>query len=196
MSRSKKKSEFTKTKKSNTGAFIIAGVVILAIVAVGGIIAAKKPAGSAGLINTGAVNYAGTVQDFTKIQVKESGGNIIVDLNEVKNKKVTTFDVQGIDFTLRKGTKFNYLPLLAYVSPKGNVIVATSLCEPCSGTTFHVEGEELVCNACGTRWTLEDLQGISGGCPQYPPDKIKYTVQGDKIIIKRSDLQNWQPRAV
>ena len=196
MSRNQKKSKFTEPKKSITGPWVIAGVVILAIIALGGYVAAKKPAAPEGTINAGAANYAGQKLEFAKIQANETGGDIVVDLNELKNKKTTTFDVQGINFTLNSGTAFNSLPLLAYVAPSGNIVVATSLCEPCSGTSFHVEGTELVCNACGTRWTLEDLKGISGGCPQYPPDRVKYNVQGDKLIIKKTDLQNWKPRAV
>ncbi|MFA5881440.1 MAG: DUF2318 domain-containing protein [Eubacteriales bacterium] len=196
MSRSQKKNKFTEPKKPKTGTYVIAGVVILAVIALGGYVAAKKPAAPEGTFNAGTTNYTGQTLEFAKLQANESGGDITIDLNELKTKKTATFDVQGINFTMNNGTPFNYLPLLAYVAPSGNIVVATSLCEPCSGTTFHVEGNELVCNACGTRWTLEDLQGISGGCPQYPPDRVNYTVDGDKLIIKKTDLQNWKPRAV
>jgi len=192
-----KKSKFIETQKSKTGIYFLTGVVILALIAVGGYALAGKSADTnASLTNVGAVDYTNQNVEFAKVQATEANGDVVIDFKELQDKKMTTFDVQGINFTLNNGTPFTSLPLLAYVSPKGNVVVATSLCEPCSGIYFHVEGNELVCNACGTRWDLETLQGISGGCPQYPPDKVKYTVEGDKLIIKKADLENWKPRAI
>ncbi|HWI54954.1 MAG TPA: DUF2318 domain-containing protein [Desulfobacteria bacterium] len=195
MSRNEKKSKFTEPQKSNNKLFIIAGLIIIALLAVGGYAVSNKSADTdANLVNVGATSYQ--TAEFAKLNATEESGNIVIDLNELKNKKSVTFDVKGISFSLGNGTAFDYLPLLAYVTPKGNIVVATSLCEPCSGINFHSEGNELVCNACGTRWSLEDLQGISGGCPQYPPDKVNYTVDGDKLIIKKADLENWKPRQV
>lgn len=195
MSRNEKKSKFTEPQKSNNKMFVIAGLVIVALLAVGGFMVSNQSgAADANLVNVGATTYQ--VAEFAKMNATEENGNIVIDFNELKNKKSITFDVQGISFSLNNGTPFNYLPLLAYVTPKGNVVVATSLCEPCSGIAFHIEGDQLVCNACDTRWSLEDLKGISGGCPQYPPDKVKYTVEGDKLIIKKADLENWKPRQV
>lgn len=197
VNRNDKKSKFIQPRKSNTKTFILAGVLILAVIVAGGFLMAGKSADAgADLTNVGPADYTNQTADFVKVQATETGGDIVVDLNELKSKKLLTFDIPGISFTLNNGTPFNYLPILAYVSPKGNVVVAASLCEPCSGIYFHVEGNELVCNACGTRWDLETLQGISGGCPQYPPDKVKYTVDGDKLIIKKADLAEWKPRAI
>lgn len=195
MSRIDKKSKFTQTKKSNTGLYAVAGVVIVAVLAVGGFMLSKKPSATdANAVNVGAVNYQKA--EFAAATATESGGDIVLAMNQLKTSKTVTFNIQGINFSLANGSPFNYLPLLAYVSPKGNIVVATSLCEPCSGITFHVEGDQLVCNACGTRWTLDGLQGVSGGCTTYPPETVKYTVQGDKLIIKKADVQNWKPRQV
>lgn len=144
-----------------------------------------------GLFWWGSVDYSGRSVDFSKITTDENNGDIVLDINTIKEKQTTTFDVEGINFDLNNGTPFNYLPMLAYVAPKGSLVVATSLCD-----TFHIEGDELVCNTCGTRWFLEDMSGVSGGCPQYPPSIMKYTVQGDKLKIKQSDLKNWKPRQV
>lgn len=195
MSRDDKKSKFTQTKKSNTGLFFISGVLVVVVLAVGGFMLSKKPSGTdAGAVNVGPVSYQKA--EFAATSAAEAGQDIVLDINQLKTSKTVTFNVPGINFSLANGSPFDYLPLLAYVSPKGNIVVATSLCEPCSGTTFHVEGDELVCNACGTRWTLDDLQGVSGGCTTYPPETVKYTVEADKLIIKKTDLQNWKPRQV
>lgn len=194
MSRDEKKNKFTQTNKSNTSIYTIVGVVLV-IMAIGVFMFSKSPSGTdAKAVNVGTTEYQKA--EFAKVAASESGGDVVINLNEIKTKKTTTFEVPGISFTLNNGTAFNSLPLLAYVSPKGNVVVATSLCEPCSGITFHVEGDQLVCNSCGTRWTLDGLQGVSGGCLTYPPETVKYTVQGDNLIIKKADLQNWKPRKV
>ncbi|MHB9095762.1 MAG: Fe-S-containing protein [Eubacteriales bacterium] len=196
MSRSEKKNKFTENRKSKSGTYFLLGILVVGIIAAGAYGLLRKSSADADAVNIGAVDYTGQALEFGKVQATDSGGDVTVSLSDIKNKKTTTFDVQGINFTLNNGTPFNYVPLLAFVSPKGNLTVATSLCEPCSGTTFHVEGDQLVCNSCGTRWSLDGLQGISGGCTKYPPETIKYTVQGDKLIIKKADLQNWKPRAL
>lgn len=195
MSRDLKKSKFIQPKKSNTGIYVIAGVAIVAVLAVGGFMLSEKPSGAdAGAVNVGATSYQQA--SFLPVNAAESNGDIMLDLNQLKSNKTETFNVPGINFTLNNGTPFNNLPLLAYVSPNGNIVVAASLCEPCSGTTFHIEGDQLVCNTCGTRWSLNGLQGVAGGCTQYPPESVKYTIQGGKLIIKKADVQNWKPRQV
>lgn len=89
----------------------------------------------------------------------------------------------------------NNLPLLAYVSPAGKLVVATSFCEPCRGTSFHIEGPYLVCDKCFTRWDLNTLEGVSGGCTAFPPEQVAAEVQGDKVVVAAAQLEAWQPRA-
>jgi uncharacterized membrane protein len=69
-----------------------------------------------------------------------------------------------------------------------------SVCEPCNSTNFHIEGNQMVCNSCFTRWDLETLKGISGGCLTYPPHVISHSVNNGRAIIKEVDVQNWKPR--
>jgi hypothetical protein len=88
----------------------------------------------------------------------------------------------------------NGLPLIAYVAPSGKLVVATSLCEPCRSWDFHIEGGDLVCNACFTRWDLNTLKGVEGGCLDYPPAELTVAVEGDVIQIQQSDLEAWTPR--
>ena len=87
------------------------------------------------------------------------------------------------------------LPLIAYVAPSGNLVVATSFCEPCKSTAFHIEdGSVLVCNTCYTRWDLNTLQGIDGGCTAYPPQPLKGQNQNGTIVLSTTDLEKWAPR--
>ena len=73
-------------------------------------------------------------------------------------------------------------------------MVAASLCEPCKGERFHISGNQLICNVCGTIWDLQTLKGISGGCQTYPPEALTYSLNGDNIEVPQSVLDAWTPR--
>ncbi|KNZ70502.1 hypothetical protein Tfer_0684 [Thermincola ferriacetica] len=195
MSRADKKAKFTEQKSRKASTMFLIGVGVIIVAAVG-FFALRKPQGIEGTVNVGATDYTNQSIEMTEIKPEITDTKVVVNMDDIKNNKIVTFNVPGISFTLNNGTPFNYLPLVAYVSPQGNVVLARSLCEPCSGTRFHIEGEELVCNACGTRWSLENLQGISGGCPEYPPETVKYQADGNKMVIDMQVLKNWQPRPI
>ncbi len=107
-------------------------------------------------------------------------------MSDVKNSNL-------IGFTYNDGSQTK--PLLAYISPQGKLVTAISICEPCKSTRFHIEGDILVCNTCATRWNLNTLAGISGGCIDYPPDEITNSVEGDNIYIEENLVKDWNPRA-
>jgi Membrane iron-sulfur containing protein FtrD-like len=86
------------------------------------------------------------------------------------------------------------IPLISYIAPSGNLVVATSFCEPCKSTSFHIEGNTLVCDTCFTKWDLNTLQGVSGGCTAYPPQALKAQKEGGNIVVATADLENWAPR--
>ncbi len=197
MSHTDKRAKFTNEGSNGGGVkkyFFIGLVGIIVVAAAVYYYTNSKSSADAGLYNAGAVNYAAGTLQMSKIPAEISGGKVTVDLKTVKEKQMVTFDVPGVSFKLANDTPFNYLPMLVYVSPKGNVVLATSLCEPCSGTSFRIEGNQLACNACDTRWDLESLQGISGGCMKYPPETVKYTVEGNKLVLDENMLKSWQPR--
>lgn len=68
------------------------------------------------------------------------------------------------------------------------------MCEPCNSTEFHIEGNNLICNSCGTTWNLNDLNAISGSCGRYPPDPIPSMVVGNEIQIDEYLVTNWKRR--
>lgn len=131
------------------------------------------------------VSYQKQTIAMVNIEAAATKGSVIVPLDSVKKNKLVYFEFQ------QKGSR---MPLLAYISPSGKLITAVSVCEPCNSTKFHIEGDQMVCNACFTRWDLETLKGISGGCLGYPPDVIPHTVREGNILIQEMDLQNWKPR--
>jgi len=149
-----------------------------------------------GTFNIGqTVDYSGKNIEMTMIQPKFEGGKIIVNLDDIKNRALIKFQIPNQQVVLPDtGTVFEYLPVMSYVSPEGRLVAAVSFCEPCDGENFHIEGDELVCNACGTRWDLNNLKGLSGGCPNNPPDEFNYKVEGDKVIFDEKALRAWKPR--
>jgi len=122
------------------------------------------------------------------------GTKIQLPYSFVKDKKIVFADVklankmselqyQGrtIPLNLYKGG--NYLPLIVLYAPSGNVIAGIRTCEPCGSFSMHIgEGKYLICDACGTKWDVETLKGVSGGCPNYPPPKLTSSVSGNVEI--------------
>ncbi|MCK4777027.1 MAG: DUF2318 domain-containing protein [Actinomycetia bacterium] len=124
---------------------------------------------------------------MTPIAASVEGEYMAISLEDVEKGKLASFaydDGSG-----------NELPLLSYLTPSGKVITAVSVCEPCNSTTFHFGSDGLLtCNACYTKWDPETLEGISGGCKDYPPDELENTVEDGKILIKIDEITSWSPR--
>lgn len=139
----------------------------------------------AGTQVTEKVSYKNQNIRMTTVDAVAGSGYIEIPSEIVKEKKIVYFEYN-------KGGK--QVPLMAYITPSGKLVTAVSMCEPCRSTKFHIEGDEMVCNACGTRWTLEGLQGVSGGCLAYPPDVVAHTLEGGKVKIQDTIILGWKPR--
>ena len=129
--------------------------------------------------------YSSAGQQMAAIQARVENGNIIVPLGEVTEKRFVRFTY---------GDGASGLPLLAYVSGEGKIVTAVSLCEPCNSTAFHIKGDKIVCNACGSTWELNTLESISGSCGKYPPDVVPNTIVGKNIQIDEQIGARWQRR--
>ncbi len=137
--------------------------------------------------NTGTPNAsAAALQQVSASTAATEGGKVSISLDEVTSKKLVAWDY-------KKGSVTT--PLLAYTTPSGAVKVASRMCEPCNSTSFRVEGTQLVCNACGSRWELESSKGISGGCQAYPPEVFPASVVDGKIVVDEEKVATWKPRA-
>ena len=115
----------------------------------------------------------------------ENGKELVTTLSTVKEKKFIRTDYKANGKTV---------PLTAFIQPDGKVMVAVSFCEPCKGSSFHISGNQLICNTCGTTWDLQTLKGISGGCQTYPPQALTYSLNGDKLELPQAVLDAWAPR--
>lgn len=192
----KKNKVLGRQKKPNFLLMGFIGVIAIIIVAVfvysGN---SNKPNNVGGQVqNVGSQDYASQNIPMKDIKAEFAAGKLSINLDDVKQNKIIRFEDPNANLTLKSGEVVP-LPLVAFANAKGDIKVAIADCEPCSSTRFHIEGNELVCNACGTRWTLDNLAGVSGGCTAYPPDQKAYTVLGNKIVIDESTINNWKPRA-
>jgi uncharacterized membrane protein len=73
---------------------------------------------------------------------------------------------------------------------KGNIKTAFDACDVCYRTRkgYSQKGEDMVCNNCGNHYPISGLgtANIRGGCwPGY----LRNSIQGDYIVIKKSDLE-------
>ena len=80
------------------------------------------------------------------------------------------------------------LTFMAY-NIDGKMQVRANVCVPCRSTSFTLDGDKLVCNACGTVFSATDGKGVSGPCKNYPKASVDYQVSGDSIVMQMMDLQ-------
>ena len=191
--RKAKKNQFSKgseqkkgSGKSNFMKYVLASLVAIAVLSAGFIYSQRQSGkGGAGPQVSASESYDDKTIEMTDISADLKDGKITVPLKEVKAKKIVYFEYKGSQT----------IPLLAYVSPSGKLVAAVSMCEPCKSTRFHIEDNNLVCNACGTTWNIDTLEGISGGCLEYPPDLLSNTeITKDRIIIDENEVAGWKPR--
>lgn len=119
------------------------------------------------------------------IDVEIRGGKITFPLSTLLQYHAVSFE-----YTTPTGV----VPLLAFVSPEGKLVTSIRMCEPCDSKNFKIEGTELACGNCETRWKLSNLEGLQGSCQKYPPDPIPSTVEGNHIFIDEKVVQNWKMR--
>jgi uncharacterized membrane protein len=84
------------------------------------------------------------------------------------------------------------IEVLAVKAPDGSIRTAFNTCQVCysSGRGYFVQtGTLLVCQNCGNRYRMSQVERRAGGCnpvPIFPADK---TVTADTIIISREYLE-------
>ncbi len=128
-----------------------------------------------------------TTVSMTRIGATSGKGLVEVPLDLVQKNKLVSFEYKRLD---------GPIPLLAYVAPSGKIVTAIGLSEPCNSKSFHIEGNEIVCNLCLTRWKLETLEAVRGDCPKYPPEMLVHAIHDGRLIIREVDVQYWKPRPV
>ena len=138
-------------------------------------------------------DYSGEKIEMTKFDLKVEDGMVKFPLSILEENKLIYSEYKD-NIERNYYGNLKVLPIIAYLSSAGRLIVATGICEPCYGTEFTLENKELVCQTCFTRWRNTDLFGLSGGCVKYPPEELIYSVEGDYIVMPQDVLSQWKPR--
>lgn len=119
------------------------------------------------------------------ITAKIRNGKISFALSTLLEKRMVGFEYRGSGVTI---------PLIAFITGDGKLVTAVAICEPCNSHIFRIEGAELACGNCETRWKLNNLEGIQGSCQKYPPAPIPSAVVGNEVQIDERLLKNWKLR--
>lgn len=130
---------------------------------------------------------------YTTPTVSEDGTSVSIPKGFVKENKLVYLDVKledPLEELVYRGRTIpldwylggEYLPLVVISTPTGKTIAGIRVCEPCGSFDFHIIDRYLDCDACHTRWNIETLKGISGGCLDFPPPELASTVS-DQVEI-------------
>ena len=197
MSRNRKREEFMSGKARYRGPNRVVMLIFVLVAAVGIVTALQLTKDTApvsrnwegGSYNIGYnPDFNGQIISMTDTKLELEGESYLFTVDEVEKAKLI---FARTDYKYQQG---NNKAVMAFVSPAGRIVLAMAMCEPCRSERFHIEGNDLVCDTCGTRWQLADLHGIIGGCVDYPPEELPYVVKNGMLYFDTSDVKEWQPR--
>lgn len=83
------------------------------------------------------------------------------------------------------------MEVIAVKASDGTIRTALNTCQVCydSGRGYYIqEGDYLVCQNCGNRFHIDQVEKIKGGCNPIPVLAGDKTDQGDSIILSRDFL--------
>jgi uncharacterized membrane protein len=84
------------------------------------------------------------------------------------------------------------IEVLAVRAPDGTIRTAFNTCQSCyaSGKGYYVQsGDRLVCQNCGKRFRLSQVEVSAGGCNPVPIFSQNKTVDSEKIVISKDYLK-------
>ena len=185
MNRNERKRKQQKQSNDNKRNTMVMGVVIVIVLGYWGINqlgGSDYPEQVSGVFYDNAVTLPETGKVTVPGELVEQNKLVFVDVKLDNRTEAFTYLGREIDLTTYRNAE--YLPLVVISTPKGKTISGVRVCEPCLSFSFHiVEGKYLRCDACGTIWDIETLQGLSGGCMSYPPPRLT-TGKIDGIVIE------------
>jgi hypothetical protein len=88
------------------------------------------------------------------------------------------------------------MEVLAVKAPDGTIRTALNTCQICysSGRGYYTQkGDVLVCNNCGNRFSISQVEKVRGGCNPVPITKEWKTEDADSIVISKAFLEQAKP---
>lgn len=120
--------------------------------------------------------------DTTGAPAQAEGQDLVIPVADVSEKAL---------FIPVKADGVN-MEVIAVQAPDGSIRTAFNTCQVCfdSGRGYYVqEGDELVCQNCGNRFPMEEVEVTRGGCNPVPISEDLKTVTADTITISYDLLQ-------
>lgn len=164
-------------KRMKSKTVVIAGAMVILLVVIGTIIGANKEAGKT---------------DVVSETEQISGGDLkIVKSDLTDQAKFYPYEVNGID-----------MEVLAFKASDGTIRTALNTCQVCqnSGRGYYVqEGDVLICQNCGNRFSADDVEIVKGGCNPVPilkenkaEDEATITISEAFLASNVSMFENWK----
>ncbi|NLC18405.1 MAG: DUF2318 domain-containing protein [Clostridiales bacterium] len=154
--------------KNSTKKLVLSGLVAATLLVIA--LFAKMPGSSDTAKNNG--NRAKKVVD----------GDIVIPVGEVTDEvRFYPAEINGIE-----------LEALAVRASDGSIRTAFNTCQVCysSGRGYYEqEGDNLVCQNCGNRFSMEQVEISRGGCNPVPITEEYKTVTEDEIIVPKEFLE-------
>ena len=119
---------------------------------------------------------------FTGKDSTSKSGDLRINKNEVT--------AQAKFYTYQAGN--TGMEVLAVKAQDGSIRTAFNTCQVCysSGRGYYEqEGEELICQNCGNRFNINDVEVIRGGCNPVPIFEENKSEDGTDIVIAESFLE-------
>ena len=187
----------TAQKRPSTAALVITGVAMVGII--GTTVALTQPPASA---RTAQAVASATAQLATAAATLNPRATLAPTAakSNVGGAPIAVTAQDGIiqlpvaDFTDNKAHFYTFhdagkvIPFFVRKSSDGVIRAAFDACDVCYAAKkgYHQEGNEMVCNNCGTRFPSNKINEVKGGCN---PSPLTREVKGDSIVIQVADIQ-------
>ena len=166
-------------RKSNNNIILFAAAAVLCIVVVIiYFIQQNDDTATVSIIvpDTAIGDAATEKKDDNDVQVIAEGKSLVIPVSEISS--TASFYPVEVD-----GTR---MEVFAVADSEGNIRTAFNTCQICygSGRGYYVqEGNVLVCQNCGNRFTVDQVEIQSGGCNPWPIFPENKTITDDTIEI-------------
>jgi uncharacterized membrane protein len=178
MSQNNKNTNKTKpAKKKPNGLYIVAGLLIVAVAA---ITILKGTNGSGYKAANPATSTAPSASASTS-NTAQKGGDI----------KITASQITSTATFIPYQSGSTKMEIIAVKAPDGTIRTAFNTCQVCydSGRGYYVQqGDVLVCQNCGNRFNISQIEKEKNGCNPIPILEENKSVSGDTITIPASIL--------
>jgi hypothetical protein len=128
--------------------------------------------------------YENRTISMVDVDSRVENGHLVFSLNDV-------LEYELVRVKYDSGT--TNIPVLSYISPKGKLVTAISISEPCNATRFTIIDGAIKCDNCNAKWEVGTMQALSC-CPNNYPDPINSEVIGNEVRVSLSTLEDWRRR--